>query len=57
MAQRKYAIYKMFDFETFSDDSPRGAYGPIVSILIKLTHDGAMHIGKIFLEDRDIMCS
>lgn len=52
MSKKKYAIYGMYTFETTCDDSPRGAYGPLESILVKLTHDEAMQMGEWFEEER-----
>jgi len=52
MSKNKYAIYDMYSFETTCDDSPRGSQGPDVSILVKLTHDEAMQMGKWFKEER-----
>lgn len=49
---KKYAIYRMYYFETTCDDSPSGAYGPSESILVKLTHEEAMEMGEWFEEER-----
>lgn len=53
MTKRKYAINGMYDFETTSDDSPRGSVGPSERILIRLTHEEVMELGKLY-KDGDI---
>lgn len=51
MTKRKYAIYGMYSFETTCDDSPRGTDGPSEHILIKLTYEEVIQLGKMFSEE------